>query len=79
MCSIFTTIEPHEELYNILMLGSHAQRFRITGLGTFKISPGDCNVQPRWRTAGQKTFHADGCLSFVSGFIQRDLIGSTED
>lgn len=72
MCSVFTTTEPPEMRYNTLRLGFHAQRFRIIGLRTFKISLGDCNVQPRWRTAGWKTF-----MSFLSDFIQSDVVGST--
>lgn len=38
MCSGFAAIKPPGELYNILMLGSHGQRFGIIGLDTFKIS-----------------------------------------
>lgn len=47
------------------MLGSHDQRLIIIGLGTLKISPGDCNVQPRWRMAGRLMPRAACPLSLV--------------
>lgn len=55
MCTILAAMEPPGEIYSILLLGSQAQRFGIIGLGPFNISPGDCNVQPRWRMIGWET------------------------